>query len=101
LGYTRVLIQLILLTFWENKIHQIFLISLIGSHPISFIKYIGNEEEFTYIALGHKIRCDENCSPWTLLRNVRDVLWNGPVWPVPPRNAAAAAAGPLGVNKAQ
>jgi hypothetical protein len=45
------------------------------------------------------IPCAENCSPWTLLRNVRDVLWNGPVWPVPPRTAAAAAAaGALGIN---
>ncbi len=34
-----------------------------------------------------------------LLRNVGDVLWNGPVRPVPPRNAGAPAAGPVGVKK--
>jgi hypothetical protein len=44
------------------------------------------------------IPCDENCSPWTLLRNVRDVLWNGPVWPLPPRTATAAAAGSVAIN---
>jgi hypothetical protein len=39
-----------MLIFWENN----FLVSLIGSHPISFINYIGNEEEYACIPLGHK-----------------------------------------------
>jgi hypothetical protein len=38
----------------KRKFINFFLISLIGSHPISFIKYIDNEEEYGCIAAGHK-----------------------------------------------